>query len=340
MTPVRTTFHPFLPNGPGGDPVVWIDVQDEGHSLLFDLGDLTGVSHRKLLRVDTVMVSHTHMDHFVGFDRLLRLALRREEPLVLTGPAGFLHNVSSKLGGYTWNLIDQYPLRLRVQEIIGGEMREASCDARRGDLAPVPLPSRPFDGLVREGELYSIHAASFDHGIPVLGYALREHEHLAVDKDRLGREGLRPGPWLRRLKTAVRENRPSDEELEVSGCDGSIRTLPTGGLAERILRRVPGQSLAYLTDLSSSDANLRRAASLARDVQLLICETPFLQRDERLARERHHLTARQAGELARVAGARKLAPFHFSPRYEGSHEELLEEAAAAFGGPLVRLPAC
>ena len=39
------------------------------------------------------------------------------------------------------------------------------------------------------------------------------------------------------------------------------------------------------------------------------------------------------------SGVQRLAPFHVSSRYEGCEEQLLEEAAAAFGGPVVRLPA-
>ena len=337
MKAVRTLFHPCMPNGPAGDPVVWVDLQDEGHAVLLDLGDLRHLSSRQLLRVGDALVTHTHMDHFVGFDQLLRLALRREEPLVLTGPAGFLANVAGKLRGYTWNLIENYPLRLHLREIDGAEIREATCDARRGDLTLQPAPSLPFDGLIQDDELYAVHAALFDHGVPVLGLALREHERLSVDKDRLTREGLRPGAWLRRLKIAVREGRAAGEEIEAEEADGSLRRCPADDLAQQILRRVPGQALAYLTDLSGSDENLRKAEDLARGVQLLICEAPFLHEDEKLARERNHLTARQAGELARAAGAGKLAPFHFSPRYEGRHEELMEEAAQAFGGPVVVL---
>jgi ribonuclease BN (tRNA processing enzyme) len=33
----------------------------------------------------------------------------------------------------------------------------------------------------------------------------------------------------------------------------------------------------------------------------------------------------------------RLAPFHLSPRYQGREEELFEEAADAFGGPVLRL---
>ena len=44
---MRTVFHPFLPNGPTGDPVVWIDLLDEGSSVLLDLGDLSAIPDRK-----------------------------------------------------------------------------------------------------------------------------------------------------------------------------------------------------------------------------------------------------------------------------------------------------
>jgi ribonuclease Z len=45
----------------------------------------------------------------------------------------------------------------------------------------------------------------------------------------------------------------------------------------------------------------------------------------------NHLTARQAGSIARRLGARKLVPFHFSPRY-ADPEVLREQAFAAWRG--------
>jgi ribonuclease BN (tRNA processing enzyme) len=45
-----------------------------------------------------------------------------------------------------------------------------------------------------------------------------------------------------------------------------------------------------------------------------------------------HLTARQAGELARAAGARRLVATHYSD--ESDRERVRSEAEAGFGGPV------
>ena len=70
-------------------------------------------------------------------------------------------------------------------------------------------------------------------------------------------------------------------------------------------------------------------AGLAREADLLYCEAAFLERDLDHARRKNHLTARQAGELARAAGARRLEIFHFSPKYLDEEDLLLVEADRA-----------
>lgn len=333
---MRTLFQPALIDEPTGDPGVWVDLMDEGRSVLLDCGNLSRVSTRKLLRVDHVVVTHTHMDHFVGFDHLLRLALRRDRELSITGPPGFLRAVEGRIGAYTWNLIEEYPIRLRVQELDGEWLRAAGFYAATG-MRPVPLADRRTEGTVHAERLFTVEAALLDHGVPVLGVALREVEHLGIDRSALERLSLVPGPWLRGFKESVRRREPEDEEVEAAGEDGAVRTFRRGALAEEIVRRGPGQRIAYVTDVARTDANVATIVSLARGADLLICETAFLHEDVALARARRHLTARDAGEIAREAGAQRLAPFHLSPRYQGREGELFEEAAAAFGGPVLRL---
>ena len=90
---MRPTFQPCLVNGPFADPALFVDVLFERRALLFDLGDISALPPRKILRTSHVFVTHTHMDHFVGFDRLLRICLGRVRPLTLFGPAGFVEHV-------------------------------------------------------------------------------------------------------------------------------------------------------------------------------------------------------------------------------------------------------
>ena len=71
---------------------------------------------------------------------------------------------------------------------------------------------------------------------------------------------------------------------------------------------------------------------LAADADLLFIECVFLSSEADHAARKFHLTAAQAGRIARAARAKAVIPFHFSPRYLGREAELraeLERARAA-----------
>jgi ribonuclease Z len=203
---MRVAFNPELVNQPFGDPGLLVDFNFEHRALLFDLGELGALAPKKLLRVSDVFVSHTHMDHFAGFDHLVRLCLGRATSIRLYGPPGFAAQVEHKLAAYTWNLVDNYPGDFFVEawevapdwQGLGVRMR---C---RGRFRPEPLaPVRFEDGVLRDEPTFRVRAAVLDHGIACLGFAIEEKAHVNVWKNRLAELGLAVGPWLKTLKDAV-----------------------------------------------------------------------------------------------------------------------------------------
>ncbi|HJO61635.1 MAG TPA: MBL fold metallo-hydrolase, partial [Desulfobacterales bacterium] len=55
---------------------------------MFDLGDICSLLPRNILKITHVFITHTHMDHFIGFDKLMRIFLGREKMLHFYGPKG------------------------------------------------------------------------------------------------------------------------------------------------------------------------------------------------------------------------------------------------------------
>jgi ribonuclease Z len=99
--------------------------------------------------------------------------------------------------------------------------------------------------------------------------------------------------------------------------------VPLGVLRQYALHTARGQKIAYVVDIA-------KVIALARDADQLFIEAPFLDVDASIAAQRQHLTARQAGAIAKRAGVARLVTFHYSARYHNREDELRREAEAAF----------
>jgi ribonuclease Z len=329
---VSLLFQPRLTNEPFGDPGVYVDVRFGHRALMFDLGDNSSLVPRELFRVSHALVSHAHMDHFSGFDRLLRVCLHRDRPLHLVGPPGFADRVEAKIAAYSWNLLDRESVdfALVVDEFDGRVPRRARFAARDGLArreAEVPALA---PGRVVEEDDFVIEAAVFDHGLPCLGFALQERLQVNVWREGLAGLQLPVGPWLNEAKRAVRRGDPDDTPVAVGE-----RTIALGELKRGALQVGPGQRVAYITDIAGEADNIARAAALAAGADQLFIEAPFADADAPIAAERRHLTAALAGRIGREAGARQVIPFHFSARYAERPDLLPAEVEAAFGGATV-----
>lgn len=332
---MRRLFEARLVNEAFGDPGLYVDFRDARRALLFDLGDISGLAPRKLMRLSHVFVTHAHMDHFAGFDRLLAVVLGRKANLVLFGGPGFIDQVEHKLRAYTWNVVYRYDeLVLDVCELCtDGGGQQARFSTRTGFVRESSSSFDVEDGIVHDEATFRVRARFVDHDVPCLAYAIDEKAHVNVAKDRLDALGVATGAWLRELKHAVLTGAPDDKPIELRWHDRDgdhAMTREVGELRHLILDVVPGRRIGYATDLRYSQPNVSTLAELFADVDTLFIECVFLDEDAAHGARKNHLTAGQAGHIAHLARAKSVQPFHFSPRYEGRERELVAELNAAW----------
>ena len=332
---MRPLLHPALVNGRTGDPALYVETIFERATLLFDLGDIANLSPRKIQRLDHVFVSHTHVDHFVGFDRLLRILVGRGKTVRLYGPAGFLQQVRHKLAAYSWNLASRYAadLTFDVTEV-GPDLAVKSGRLRlKTQFEIEPLGAGEIaGGVLFSGRNFEVRVAILDHGTPCLGFAVQESAHVNVWKSRLSEMGFPVGPWLQTLKRALIEDRRDDFPIVIGARPDAATAVVSLGALRSTVTVTEGQKIGYVTDVADTPDNRRAIVRLVGGADLLFIEAPFAAADSALASDRAHLTTAAAGAIAREAGVRRVEPFHFSPRYQGEEERLLDEVQASFSG--------
>jgi len=331
---MQSNFLPKLINDPLGDPGMMVEFLRDQRALQFDLGDLSLITNGKLLKISHVFISHTHIDHFIGFDHLLRVVFGRGKTIHLYGPENFIANVVGKLAGFTWNLVDRYSesVTLEVVEVHENHLVKVKLKAidqfKKSDEIEIPFEN----GVLVEEDRFVVRSAILEHHIPCLGFSLEEKNHVNICKDRLKKMCYRSGPWLNELKKYVYEGKSDEYLLEVPSMAKGSQKKTLGQLKEELVLISPGQKISYVVDTVYNDANKNRIIDLARGSDILFCESPFLAEEEARGQERCHLTSRQAGIIAREAEVKKLNVFHFSGRHTFRTEQIIQEAEEAFMG--------
>lgn len=336
---MRPIFQAELVNKSFGDPGVYIDLKFERRALLFDIGDISSLPARKLLRISDVFVSHMHMDHFCGLDHLLRVCLGRDRGISIYGPAGLITQVAHKLAAYTWNLVDSYETEFVIvaHELDGaGQIRRARFGSRsRFVRSELPTTAAAGGILLRQAGFDVSAAALEHHDIVSLAFAFKETTHINVWKSRLTELRLPTGAWLSELKRQVRAGAADDTLIRVhwrTRAGARDRLLPLGMLKREVLEFAPGQKVCYVTDAADNARNRETLATFLRAADLLFIEAVFLQADKTHAERKAHLTAAAAGSIARAAAVKAAVPFHFSSRYIGREEQLRAEFTHAWLG--------
>lgn len=165
------------------------------------------------------------------------------------------------------------------------------------------------EGIFFDGKEFKLEAKSLIHTAPCLGYVFVEKDKRNIDVEYLKKNfNLSSHPILKNLH----------EGKDIVWKGKKI-------LANKATKLTKGKKIVFVSDTVYCKA----AVDLAKDADLLICESTYLTDLEEKAKDYKHLTAKQAAELAKKAHAKKLVLTHFSQRYKDV-KEIENEAKAVF----------
>ena len=148
-------------------------------------------------------------------------------------------------------------------------------------------------GLVEDDGKFRIEATFLEHGVENIGWRISEADSRKFDKEKLSSYGLK-GTMIKKLEQ-----------------EGFFLLNQQKITLDDVSQIRKGDCFAVVLDTLFCQNGI----DIAKDANLLLCESTYLEEHAHLALQYKHMTAKQAATLAKKAGVEKLILTHFSGRY-------------------------
>jgi ribonuclease Z len=252
--------------------------------ILVDCGEGTQRQFKKaglnMGKVTRILITHFHGDHIFGLPGLLQSLAGQEhkKTLHIYGPRGIKEFMEKLIRLFVFH----HEYRIEVYEA-----------------------NRKFF----ETKDFYLSAEKMSHLTPCNAYSFVEKGQIRIDKDKLKKEKIQPGPWLAKLKDG--------KDITYNGKKYS---------AKKLTYKEKDRKVSFILDTSFN----KNIIPFVKNSDLLISESTFSQDMKKTAKEYGHLTSGQAAEIAKKSGSKKLILTHISQRYEKETSHILDEAKKVF----------
>ncbi len=299
----------------GEDICILIRLDNHSVNYICDCGDASDLGVKDCQNTEVIFISHTHIDHFVNFDTILRHQLGIGKRVKICGPLGLSDQVGSRLQSYTWNLIEANAIVYEVREIVSkDEILVSEYAPPKWEKKDLGKLAEPF---IYSNDRFEVAFEQLDHKIPSVAYFFKERDRVKID---LSKSNHRGGKWVRRLKEAY-ENGQEEIKLEIEGveyCSSELYDL---------LEIKQGDSLGVIMDHAASKENHEKIRRLFSGCRQVFIECFYKDSDKEYAKLNYHSYATASGRIMKEIGVKTAIPVHFSRKYDQTE---IEELLAAF----------
>ena len=165
------------------------------------------------------------------------------------------------------------------------------------------------EGKILETKDFYIESIPVKHSIACNAYAFVEKDKTRIDKKKLKKLKIPSSPLIGKLVHG--------EDIMFKGKKIKSKDL---------VYHEKGKKISFILDTALTE----NCHKIAKNSDLVISESVYLNDEKELAALHEHLTAEQAGEIAKRANAKKLYLSHLSQRYDGNEKLILKEAKKKF----------
>ncbi len=314
-------FLPEVKSKIGEDISILIKLDNHSENYLCDCGDASDLTVKDCQNIAAIFISHTHIDHFINFDTILRHQLGGGKKIIICGPKGITQQVQAKIKGYNWNLIEANSISYEVREIIDETTIQCAI-IKPPNWAIKALPNLP-NNIPYQNERFQVSFTILDHKTPSIAYAFKELDTVKID---LTKSTFKGGSWVRTLKMAY-ESADPDRPIQIEATTFLAKDL------YHLLSIKKGDTLGVIMDHAANNANHQKIYQHFQGFNKIFIESYHLTADIAQATLNFHSYASASGQIMRRCAIKEAIPIHFSRRYDVSEvEQLRNEFYAAYQG--------
>ncbi len=178
-----------------------------------------------------------------------------------------------------------------------------------GEVGNYKIHVEEVSGKFLETKKFTLEAKKMFHGVNCNSYVFLRKGQIRINKDKLKKSGLPHGPLLQKLKEGK-----------------NITYKGKKYLAKNLTFEENGTKISFVLDTAMNPG----IPSFVKNSDLIISDSSFGSDLNDKAKLHRHLTAHQAGEIAKKSKSKKLILTHISQRYENDTERILNEAKKVF----------
>lgn len=305
----------------GEDIAIMVRPDNHPWNYLCECGDAAAITVKEFQNANAIFISHTHIDHFVNFDSVIRHQLGIQRRIVICGPEGIATQVQSRIQSYSWNLIQEGAISYEIRELVSeNEIVVYEVEPPTWELKKL----KTINGNVLfEEKNFLVTGILLNHKIPTLAYKFQEHDTVKID---IKASGYKGGKWVKELKDAFEQDQTA-QVITIEDKEFKANEL------FHLLHIQKGDTVGIIMDHAANADNHEKIKAHFSNSRKVFIESFYKDEDQEQAEVNYHSYASMSGKIMKEAAIEEPVPVHFSRKYkEDDIAQLISEFNAALAG--------